>query len=178
MVDLIVWAVSIGAAVCILLGFGLGVIGDDAAKKRTKRRAVRLAKDLREERGARQRAEDRATRATSQRDDYRRQLDAATAALERATYTNAVPAPDGDLEALVRVVTDEDPDDTPPRGAHHRPEPGPCQSLTSDPFAPESPEMYCEHDDGGGHTGDHTAYDGDVRWDDEMGAMWVRGERL
>lgn len=169
MVDLIVWGLAIGAALCILAGFGLGVLGDDAEKKRAKKRAARFAAELREERGARraaeaarERAEAREALAVAARDDYRRQLALAEDALAKVTYTNA-PAP---------AV----PEDDAPRGSHHRPEPEPCRSLTSDPFAPGSPEMYCEHDDGQGHTGRHTAYDGDAEWDDH-GELWLNGDQ-
>lgn len=62
-----------------------------------------------------------------------------------------------------------------PRGRHR----GPCQSLTTDPYyaGGVTCELYCEHPDGDGHTGRHTAHDDEVEWDDD-GDTWVRGERI
>jgi hypothetical protein len=179
MVDLIAWAVSIGAAVCILTGYGLGSIGDSWAKRRAKARAARLASELAEERGARQaaeaareRAEARAAVATAARDDYRDQLVLAEEALAAATYTNATPVPkDPGTAALLADLADEPPEDDAPRGSHHRPEP--CLAITTDPHFPGYRELVCEHD--AGHHGDHES--GDVEWDDD-GPTRMRGERL
>lgn len=164
--------VVMGMVVAILLGYGLGA--EDTIRAR--RAARRDRKAARRAVRARAEATARAALADAQRDDALAQLARTEDALALATRPVAHAGADPfdlaeDTDALLRVVMDRV---EAPAGAHHRPEPQPCLSLISDPFAPESPEMYCEHESGQDHTGRHTAYDGAAEWDDG-GDMWIHG---
>lgn len=155
-----------GLVVAALLGTGIGSTGLTWAVRRATRQAV------------------------AQRDAALEQLALTEAALAAATHpvqhSADLPEVEEDLDAVARAVTDSEGRATPqPAPAVADPEAwvwddhgaGPCLSLTADPVTPESPELYCEHPDGAGHPGRHSAHDGVVEWDDD-GDMWVEGRQL
>jgi hypothetical protein len=116
------YMLALGLASFLVVGY---LLGSEHTALLTRMVAVRV-RIIRRQRRQVARARGERALALAQRDDALRQLALADAALAEATHpvqhTGDLPEQDPAMDALMRVVTGDEPVDEVPHGAHHRPD--------------------------------------------------------